>query len=71
MLIRIARAARLTLLNSEIQALKPGEIYEVAPAVGRVLIGDGWAAEVVEDRRAVGEDADRANDEPAGDLSGS
>jgi hypothetical protein len=44
-LIQIARAVRLTLLDSEVQALKPGEIYEVAPAIGRMLVADGWATE--------------------------
>jgi hypothetical protein len=70
-LIRIARAARLTLLNSEIQTLKPGEIYEVAPAVGRVLIGDGWAAEVVADRREPWDESGITDNDPFDDISGS
>jgi hypothetical protein len=66
--IQIARAVRLTLLDSEVQTLKPGEIYEVSPAVGRVLVGDGWASEITADRR---EPCDTANDDPSDDISGS
>jgi hypothetical protein len=71
MMIQIARPARLTLLDSEVQTLKPGEIYEVAPAVGRVLVADGWAYEVGAggpDRPA--DDASGADD-PDDDISGS
>lgn len=71
MLIQIARAVRLTLSDSELKAFKAGEIYEVPPAVGRVLVGDGWAFEVVSERRGMWEDADTANDDPSGRSSGS
>jgi hypothetical protein len=45
-LIQIARAARLGVFGTEVQALKVGQIYEVAPAIGLVLVGEGWAQEV-------------------------
>ena len=43
MLIRIERPVRVTLLDAEVQALKAGEIYDVSPVIGRVLVSDGWA----------------------------
>jgi hypothetical protein len=45
-LIRIERPVRVTLLDAEVQALKAGEIYDVSPVIGRVLVSDGWAREV-------------------------
>jgi hypothetical protein len=68
-LIRIARAVRLTLLGSEIQALNPGEIYEVAPSVGRVLVTDGWAMEVCRERRVLWDDVASAGDAASGNAS--
>lgn len=44
--IEIVRAARLALFDTNVQTLEPGEIYTVAPAVGAVLVADGWAREV-------------------------
>ena len=45
MVIRIARMVRVTLSDTELQTLRPGEFYDVPPAVGRVLVSDGWAEE--------------------------
>jgi hypothetical protein len=70
-LIQIERAVRLTLLDSEVQTLKAGEIYEVAPAIGRVLVGDGWASEVAAERREPLDQVDAANDDPCDEMSGS
>jgi hypothetical protein len=70
-LIQIARAVRLTLLDSEVQTLKPGEIYDVAPAIGGVLVGDGWATEVATERQGPGDEIASANDEPGDEISGS
>jgi hypothetical protein len=47
MRIQIARMVRLTLWGTELQTLRPGEYYDVSPAIGRVLVSDGWATEVV------------------------
>ena len=47
MLKQIARAVRLTHENAEVQALQAGEIYDVSPAIGRVLVTDGWAREII------------------------
>jgi hypothetical protein len=44
-LIRIARQVRVTFSDTELQMLRPGEFYEVPPAVGRVLVSEGWAVE--------------------------
>ncbi|MQA31938.1 MAG: hypothetical protein GEU82_19240 [Luteitalea sp.] len=71
MLIEIARAVRLTLLGSHLQALNPGEIYDVAPAIGRVLVSDGWAIELAAERREVWNDIDRADDDGGKEGSGS
>ncbi|MBI4266224.1 MAG: hypothetical protein HY657_17760 [Acidobacteria bacterium] len=62
---------RLTLLDSEVQALKPGEIYEVAPAVGRVLVADGWACEVIAERSQRSDELACADDDPCDEISGS
>jgi hypothetical protein len=45
-LIQIARAVRLGIFNAEVQSLKVGEIYRVAPGIGTVLVNDGWAREI-------------------------
>lgn len=45
-LIQIVRAVTLALWNRDVQALQPGELYDVAPSVGQVLITDGWAREI-------------------------
>jgi hypothetical protein len=44
-LIRIARLLRVTLSDTELQTLRPGEFYDVPPAVGRVLVSEGWAVD--------------------------
>ena len=44
-LIRIARLVRVTLSETDLQTLRPGEFYDVPPAVGRVLVSEGWAVE--------------------------
>jgi hypothetical protein len=63
-LIQIARAASLTLQNAELQALKVGEIYDVAPAIGQVLVTDGWAREVIAGATADWRDESIAHDDP-------
>jgi hypothetical protein len=50
-LIRIARTVRVALSGEELQTLNSGELYEVMPAVGLVLVADGWAVEAVNQRR--------------------
>jgi hypothetical protein len=50
-LIRIARTVRVALSGEELQTLNSGEFYEVMPAVGLVLVADGWAVEAVSQRR--------------------
>jgi hypothetical protein len=62
--IKIARAVKVTLLGSEVQALNPGEIYDVAPAIGQVLVSDGWAIEMVVARRDLWSAVDTAHDDP-------
>jgi hypothetical protein len=44
-LIRINRLVRVTLSNTDLQTLRPGEFYDVPPAVGRVLVAEGWATD--------------------------
>jgi hypothetical protein len=44
-LIRIARLVRVTLSETDLQMLRPGEFYDVPPAVGRVLVSEGWAVD--------------------------
>jgi hypothetical protein len=44
-LIQIARLVRVTLSETELQTLRPGEFYDVPAAVGRVLISEGWAVQ--------------------------
>jgi hypothetical protein len=45
-LIQIARAVKLGIFDTEVQSLKTGEIYRVAPAIGTVLVSEGWAREL-------------------------
>lgn len=71
MLIEIARAVKVTLLGSEIQTLRIGEIYDVAPAIGRVLVSEGWATEMFRERRDLWTGIAAASDDDAGDASGS
>lgn len=44
-LIQISRMVRVTLSETELQTLRPGEFYDVPPAVGRVLVSEGWAVQ--------------------------
>jgi hypothetical protein len=62
-LIQIARLVRVTLSEAELQTLRPGEFYDVSPAVGRVLVGEGWAIEAEHGMRE--EWSSHAHDEPA------
>jgi hypothetical protein len=48
-LIQISRMVRVTLSETELQTLRPGEFYDVPPAVGRVLVSEGWAVEPGDD----------------------
>lgn len=59
-LIRIARLVRVTLSDTELQMLRPGEFYDVPPAVGRVLVSEGWAVDEAHD-----EWRSRADDDPS------
>lgn len=67
----MGRDVRLTLMDSEVQALKTGEIYEVAPAIGRVLVSDGWACEVARQEREPGNMVCTPPDDPPEKISGS
>jgi hypothetical protein len=62
-LIRIARLVRVTLSDTELQMLRPCEFYDVPPAVGRVLVGEGWAVDAA--REAHDEWRSRAHDDPS------
>ena len=70
-LIQISRPVRLTLSESELKSFQAGEIYEVPPAIGGVFIGDGWAFEVVSERRGIWNDAEMADDRPGEHHAGS
>jgi hypothetical protein len=70
-LIQIARAVTLTLHDTTLQALQPGEIYEVAPAIGHVLVTDGWAREVIAQSTVRWHDAVSADDHSREDPPGS
>ena len=67
----MGRDVRLTLLDSEVQSLKAGEIYEVAPAIGRVLVSDGWACEVARQEGEPGNMAAMPPDHRPEKISGS
>ena len=60
MRIEILRPVRLTVWGNEIQAFLPGEIYDLAPAIGRVLVGDGWAMPLTTERRELWSDGEDA-----------
>jgi hypothetical protein len=62
-LIRIARLVRVTLLETELQTLRPGEFYDVPPPVGRVLVSEGWATDAASEARD--EWRSRAHDDAA------
>ena len=67
----MGRDVRLTLLDSEVQTLKAGEIYEMSPAVGRVLVSDGWACEVAPQESEPGNMPDMPPDNRPEKISGS
>lgn len=71
MLIQIARAVTLTLQDAEVQVLQPGEIYDVAPAIGGVLVTDGWAREVMAQSTLGWPDEGLAHDDPGADPTDS
>jgi hypothetical protein len=62
-LIRIARAVKLGIFNTEVQSLKIGEIYRVAPGIGTVLVSEGWAREI-ETGSTSESDLESADDHP-------
>ena len=65
MVIQIERPVRVTLLDAEVQTLKAGEIYAVSPAIGRVLVSDGWARELEGmTGTAAADPEETANDDP-------
>jgi hypothetical protein len=64
-LIRIARAVRVTLSDTELQMLRPGEFYDVPPAVGLVLISEGWAESPSADAAEEWPDRETATDRAA------
>jgi hypothetical protein len=49
-LIRIARLVRVTLSETELQTLRPGEFYDVPAPVGHVFVSEGWAVDAQDDR---------------------
>jgi hypothetical protein len=71
MRIEILHPVRLTVWGSEIQAFLPGEIYDLAPAIGRVLVGDGWAMQLTTERRELWSDAEEAMAPCQAPMSGS
>ena len=70
-LIQISRPVTLTLQDTALQALRPGEIYDVAPAIGHVLVTDGWAREVIAQSTVRWHDAVSADDHSREDPPGS
>jgi hypothetical protein len=70
-LIQIARTVRVTLSGEELQTLNSGEFYEVMPAIGLVLVADGWAVEAVSQRREPPPPVAAADDDPDSHGSGS
>jgi hypothetical protein len=70
-LIQIARAVRLGIFDTEVQSLKVGEIYRVAPAIGTVLVNDGWAREVVSGSAGDEGRIRRADDNPRDERAAS
>jgi hypothetical protein len=63
-LIQISRTVRVALSGEELQTLHSGEFYEVMPAVGLVLVADGWAVEAVSQRRDPADHLETADDGP-------
>ena len=61
----------MALSGEELQTLNSGEFYEVMPAVGLVLVADGWAVEAVSQRRDPLDHLDTADDGPGKPGSGS
>lgn len=54
----------MTLSETELQLLQPGEFYDVPPAVGRVLVSEGWAVAPETDAQGrVREPAEVAHDD--------
>ena len=70
-IIEITRAVRVGIFDAEVQSLKTGEIYRVAPAIGMVLISEGWARPIGLDVPAPVDAVDRADDDPDDDGAGS
>jgi hypothetical protein len=70
-LIQISRTVRVALSGEELQTLHSGEFYEVMPAVGLVLVADGWAVEAVSHRRDPADHLETADDAPDKDGPGS
>jgi hypothetical protein len=62
-LIRIARLVRVTLSDTELQMLRPGEFFDVPAAVGHVLVSEGWAVDAA--REAHDDERTHAHDDPA------
>jgi hypothetical protein len=62
-LIRIARLLRVTLSDTDLQTLRPGEFYDVPPAVGYVLVSEGWAVDAALEMRDAS--STRAQDDPS------
>ena len=71
MLIQISRTVRVALSGEELQTLNSGEFYEVMPAVGLVLVADGWAVEAVNQRREPAPHLSAADDDSDEHGSGS
>ena len=71
MLIQIARPLRLGIFDTEVQTFRVGEIYRVAPAIGTVLVSEGWAREVDAGGGSDGAALECANDDPCDEYSGS
>ena len=64
MLIQIARAVKLGIFNTEVQSLKIGEIYRVAPGIGTVLVSEGWAREIERGSTSRESDLESADEDP-------
>ena len=54
----------MALSGKELQTLNSGEFYEVMPAVGLVLVADGWAVEAMSQRREPVDRLETADDDP-------
>jgi hypothetical protein len=69
-LIQIERPVRVTLCDAEVKMLKTGEIYQVSPVIGRVLVADGWARAVGDAEPAGAKSVIAAPDLNTGALNG-